>query len=437
MKVSAATFADNPVEISELPSLRARRFPYSGPYPWLDLPDAPERIEEKFSSGQLTAYEAEQCRYWVEHGYIILPGLIQPDTLDRVWGTYEAALASGKIEVPLEPISDEDRFPGRSLDPHLKIDAFCEILRHEGMLHWMRLLMDREPKPFQTIAGHKGSQQGAHSDSIHMTTYPLGYLTAAWVAFEDIHPDSGPLVYYPGSHRLPYLFSDDVGISEQDFRERGYAPYYEKYEPRIIQLVQENDIDPVYFHANKGDVLIWHANLIHGGSPRRDLQRSRLAVVCHYFVEGTFAYHDLSAIESRPFAGTCLLREERHPVAVNPAPSETDNGDAVMMIDELKVANSGLMIRGWALWKQDVTAIRISLNGQEIGTARSGMPRPDVNASYSGYKNQDCGFMCSVPVELPALGAGRIGISLFAGTSRVAEFEKEYIFKSSASSEEV
>nr|WP_321984985.1 hypothetical protein [uncultured Lichenicoccus sp.] len=29
-------------------------------------------------------------------------------------------------------------------------------------------------------------------------TYPLGYLAATWTAFEDIHPDSGPLVYYPG-----------------------------------------------------------------------------------------------------------------------------------------------------------------------------------------------------------------------------------------------
>jgi len=44
-----------------------------------------------------------------------------------------------------------------------------------------------------------------------MTTYPEGYLVGAWVAVEDIHPDSGPLVYYPGSHRLPYYLSKEVG----------------------------------------------------------------------------------------------------------------------------------------------------------------------------------------------------------------------------------
>jgi hypothetical protein len=313
MAAEVEPFAEHAVDISGLHSLRARNFPYSGPYPWLDQPDALDRIDEKFSSGELTEYEAGQCRYWVERGYIILPGLIDPGTLDAVWAAYDKAVASGAIVLPPEPACDGDSYPGRSLDPHLKLQAFCEILRHERMLHWTRLLMDREPKPFQTIAGHKGSQQGAHSDSIHMTTYPIGYLTAAWVAFEDIHPDCGPLEYYPGSHRLPYLFADDVGITEQDFRERGYAGYHERYEPRIRELVKENKIEPHYFTAKKGDVLIWHSNLIHGGSPRRNMQLSRRAVVCHYFVEGAFAYHDLSAMESRPFTGTCLLREQSAP----------------------------------------------------------------------------------------------------------------------------
>jgi hypothetical protein len=276
-----------------------------------------ERIDEKVAKGLLTESEADQCRYWVDKGYIILKGAIDDATLDRVWAAYEEAGSKGVIAIPPEPISDEDRYPGRTLDPHLKVDAFCEILRHEKLLHWTRLLMEREPKPFQTIAGHKGSQQGAHSDSIHMTTYPIGYLTAAWVAFEDIHPDCGPLEYYPGSHRLPYLFADDVGISAEDFRSRGYAGYHERYEPRIRELVKENHIEAHYFTAKKGDVLIWHANLIHGGSPRRNVQLSRHAVVCHYFVEGAFAYHDLSAMESRPFTGTCLLREQ------TPEPVET------------------------------------------------------------------------------------------------------------------
>jgi ectoine hydroxylase-related dioxygenase (phytanoyl-CoA dioxygenase family) len=171
--------------------------------------------------------------------------------------------------------------------------------------------MEHDPRPLQTIASHKGTQQGLHSDSIHMTTYPLGYLTAAWIAFEDIDPNSGPLVYYPGSHRLPYVFSKDVGISEEDFKRDGYAPYHARYEPYIRKLVEESGIEPHYFHAKKGDVLIWHANLVHGGSRREDLALTRRAVVCHFFVKGAFVYHDLAASRSRQqYIGTCLLRDE-------------------------------------------------------------------------------------------------------------------------------
>jgi len=305
-------FADQPLATSKLPAFRAEHFPYSGPYPWLDQPDALDRIDTKLQHGEITADQAELCRYWAANGYVILKNLVDNETLDQVWSAYENAVQTAKIKLEPEVVNENDPYPGRFLNPHKKVGEFCQISRHPGIAAAIRLLMEREPKLLQTIASHKGSQQGAHSDSIHMTTYPLGYLTAAWVAFEDIHPDSGPLVYYPGSHRLPYVFSKEVGISEAEFKQVGYASYHAKYEPHIRQLIQS--FEPHYFHARKGDILIWHANLIHGGSLRKNLQLSRRAVVCHFFVKGSFVYHDLAAARSRQqYLGTCLLRDPTHP----------------------------------------------------------------------------------------------------------------------------
>lgn len=304
------TFADQPLHTSKLQAFRAEHFPYSGPYPWLDLPDAAERIADKVRRGELTEEEAGQCRHWSDRGYIIVPNLIEDRILDDVWAAYEEAIRKGKINPPREAAGDDDPFPGRSLNPHRKIGDLCRILKHAALRHWIEVLMERQPKTLQTIASHKGSQQGVHSDSIHMTTYPLGYLSAAWIAFEDIHPDCGPLVYYPGSHRLPYVFSKDVGIAESALKTEGYTPYHEKYEPYIRRLIEEHGLEPHYFHARKGDVLIWHANLLHGGSQRRDLQLSRHALVCHFFVKGSFVYHDLAASSSKQqYLGTCLLRK--------------------------------------------------------------------------------------------------------------------------------
>jgi hypothetical protein len=304
------SFADQPVKLSGLPSFRAEHFPYSGPYPWLDRDDAAEQIAIRLERREITAKDAALCRFWAANGYVILENLIEDAVLDEVWGAYEAAVARGRIALPAEPGGEGDPFPGRQLNPHKKVGAFCRILKHAELLRCIRLLMDREPRALQTIASHKGSQQGLHSDSIHMTTYPLGYLTAAWIAFEDIDPDCGPLVYYPGSHRLPYVFSKDAGISEADFQREGYGPYHARYEPRIRELTER--MEPHHFHARKGDVLIWHANLIHGGSPRKNLALSRKSVVCHFFVKGSFVYHDLAAARSRQqYMGTCLLRDDR------------------------------------------------------------------------------------------------------------------------------
>jgi hypothetical protein len=311
------SFADKPVKTSRIPAFRAEHFPASGPFPWLDRPDAFEEIERRLERGEISVYEADLCRHWTNDGYVILGKLIDASMLDEVWEGYEKAIRSRRIVPPSEPAGDGDPYPGRYLNPHKKVGAFCGILKHPGLLRSIRLLMEREPKPLQTIAAHKGSQQGLHSDSIHMTTYPLGYLTAAWIAFEDIDPDCGPLVYYPGSHRLPYVFSKEVGIAPDDLKRSGYQTYQAKYEPYIRGLVEQHGLEPHHFHAKKGDVLIWHANLIHGGSVRRNLALSRKSVVCHFFVKNAFVYHDLAASRSKQqYLGTCLLRDDTGKVRI-------------------------------------------------------------------------------------------------------------------------
>jgi ectoine hydroxylase-related dioxygenase (phytanoyl-CoA dioxygenase family) len=70
-------------------------------------------------------------------------------------------------------------------------------------------LLGHETTLFQSINFLTGSEQRTHSDSIHMSTFPLGGMAAAWVALEDITPGNRPLHYYPGSHKLPYYLNAD------------------------------------------------------------------------------------------------------------------------------------------------------------------------------------------------------------------------------------
>ena len=288
-------FAERPVNLAHMGDYKLERFPPSGPLPWLDEPDAESRIDRKLASGALTAREAEAFRHWTRSGYFVLERFFDPKRLDRVWEAYDRAARGGGIKLQPEPNRNPaDPHPSRSLDAHFAIPDLAALLEDPSLHRWVQRLFGREPVAYQTLVSHKGSEQREHSDAIHMTTYPLGYLAAAWIAFEDIHPDCGPVVYYPGSHRLPYLSSLSLGISSDEFRRRGYDVYFERYEPAIQSLIAERGLVPETFLPRKGDVLVWHANLIHAGSPRRDLALSRKAAVLHYFVRGAVCYHDLA-----------------------------------------------------------------------------------------------------------------------------------------------
>lgn len=290
----APYFADVPVDLDGVRDYKIECFPASGPEPWLDGEGAENRIAQKVAAGEISEEQGRACRQWAETGVLVLSRCFDETRLDATWAAYERAVRDGEVRLQPEEPAAGDALPSRSLDAHFTVPAIRDILRDEGLKRWMHLLLGREPIAFQTLVSHKGSEQREHSDAVHMTTYPLGYLTAAWIAFEDIHPDCGPIVYYPGSHRLPYLSSLSLGISSRDFRRRGYAPYSERYEPAIQKAIADNRLKPAVFLPKKGDVLLWHGNLIHAGSPRRNLSLSRKAVVLHFFARGAVCYHDLS-----------------------------------------------------------------------------------------------------------------------------------------------
>ena len=236
-----------PVDYQKIAVFRRENFPQHEPSPWLDRQDAPNLVER--------------------------------------------AIAKGKIQP--EPNCEVNGLPGRNLNTHFQVAKMAELLRDRTCTDTISMLLGAKCLPFQTITGHNGSQQLEHSDAIHMTTYPMDYLAATWTAFEDINPDSGPLVYYPGSHRLPHFLSQEAEISIEEFKTRGYVAYHQKYEPRLQKIIQENQLEAQYFDAKKGDGLNWHCKKIQEGL--QNFALSRKALVCHYFAEGCICYHDLAS----------------------------------------------------------------------------------------------------------------------------------------------
>ena len=48
------------------------------------------------------------------------------------------------------------------------------------------------------------------------------------------------------------------------------------------------------FLARKGDVFLWHANLMHGGEPHHDKALTRKSMVFHYFSRAHICYREIT-----------------------------------------------------------------------------------------------------------------------------------------------
>ena len=143
-------------------------------------------------------------------------------------------------------------------------------------------IFGRKAWPFQTLNFPVGSQQHYHSDSVHFSSIPERFMCGVWVALEDVSEGAGPLEYYPGSHKWPIVYNDQIGVRvTHSKKQTSQEIYHDVWEA----LVEKTGITPQLFFPRKGDTLIWAANLLHGGSHQRDLNATRWSQVTHYFFE--------------------------------------------------------------------------------------------------------------------------------------------------------
>ena len=180
------------------------------------------------------------------------------------------------------------------------------IALNPRIMELLSTLYGRQALPLQTLDFPVGTQQPVHSDSAHFSCYPERFMCGVWVALEDIGPDQGPLVYFPGSHRWPIYTNEHLGVNSSFVASR--REHYEDLRKVWDGLIAAHGIAPQRFFARKGQALIWMANLLHGGDQQNDLSLSRWSQVTHYVFENSCYFDPLA---SDPFYGKIAFREVR------------------------------------------------------------------------------------------------------------------------------
>lgn len=261
---------------------------------WYDR--GPEEVDAHLKmladSGQASPAEIEGLRHFVDQGYMVLPDLVDPELLTQLNAALDDAVAK-KVEGYEWGVSQ------RLHNLHLQYPAIRELWLHPKVLRMLRLIFGAGGRPCQSLTYVFGSQQEHHQDTIHLTSFPAGRMCGVWTALEDVQPDSGELVVFPGSHRLPRVYMKDAGIPKVG---EDWSQFGETVTPLWTRLLDNRFRREVY-RPKAGTVLIWHENLMHAGSMRLDMSKSRRSIVGHYFAEGSVVYYDSSGMPGVLYEG--------------------------------------------------------------------------------------------------------------------------------------
>jgi ectoine hydroxylase-related dioxygenase (phytanoyl-CoA dioxygenase family) len=300
----------------------------------------------------VTDDDAEVLAKYIDDGYVVFPKATDELLIDDYLEVFEAAWDAPPQTIYMhwnrQVISiDREHYDDvtKVSDVHSYYANAGELVFPPPVLRFLTQIYDRPPVVFQTMTMRKGSQENLHIDTGPLTlTEPMS-MAASWVALEDVQPQSGEFQFVPGSHRLPELlhYGTDKG-HHGDYRE--YGTILET----TLRMCEERGLKTETFMAKKGDVLIWHADLMHGGAPIQDHTRTRKSLVAHFMPLGVMpTFFNCAEVNAIPYptGGHCTDRllhdttpRENAGNVPRPAVGDTDAGDRPNRIRPIEVWRS-------------------------------------------------------------------------------------------------
>jgi len=255
--------------------------------PWIESPFFETLLAARTSDPK----ERELARRFREDGYLILEDAVEPARIDAVLAEYPRLFAPDARfeEAPRWVREVLSRDPTRKQDAWYVSEPVRALAGDERIVSVLRFLYGREPIPFQTLNFLPGTQQSLHSDAMHFSSIPRGFMCGVWIALEDATLLNGPLRYVPGSHRFSAVELESLGLWAEE-KTHALGPSYARYEQYLEALVRLHGRGEERAILRKGSALVWAANLVHGGCPIEQPGSTRKSQVTHYYFEDCVYY---------------------------------------------------------------------------------------------------------------------------------------------------
>ena len=258
--------------------------------PWYDQPDCHARLDQLLDTGRVPAELESSFRQFLDEGWFEIENHLDDGLINRLNAAMDHAAQTG----------DSGFTPGSSQRlqrMHIKYDSFWDVTTYQKTQSVIDTLMQTPSTACQVIGFINGTQQAPHQDAIHLSVFPQGYMCGAWVALEDVQPDSGELVIYPGSHRWDLVMMKDAGIDKVSHAR--WSEFANTVEVRWQKLVDQSGVRPMIYRPKRGSLLVWHERLMHGGSRRLNKTLTRKSCVTHHFAQGGIIYYDSTGLPGR------------------------------------------------------------------------------------------------------------------------------------------
>lgn len=170
----------------------------------------------------------------------------------------------------------------RYATPYMTYPTLHKIVCDPVIAQALESLLGEPAGVHLNLTGWRSTTRDWHQDGYLNPPHVGDAYAAAWIALDDIHPDSGPFQYIAGSHRWPQVTQEHIGryLDLDD-------PHWPTYSEDILTPLFEGEIHRrnstvTTYLPKRGDLLLWHSRLLHRGSKPVNPDMERRALIAHY-----------------------------------------------------------------------------------------------------------------------------------------------------------
>jgi len=255
--------------------------------PWFDTSNAHQRLEQKAEAHPIAKQYKSEFESFLTHGFMVLENILDDKFIENINRDIDDAVKK-KVQ------GYEEGSSQRIMGLHNNYKHIHQLWKQPKVIQILEQIFEDAVRPCQTLTYVYGSQQSYHQDTVHLTPFPAGYMCGVWVALEDIKAGSGELRVLKGSHRLPRIYRETSNCPQ--VIDNQWDEFSQTVDKEWQRLIADHKFEEMSYLAKKGDILIWHENLMHGGSVRIDNHQSRRSIVSHYFAQGALGFYDSSGL---------------------------------------------------------------------------------------------------------------------------------------------